>query len=315
MTNNTLVRPFQITVPTLPILSIASVSAPADVWSGQQILVSWVLTNSGSGPVEGTFYDGVFLTTDAAGSNPQQYGLFPFTGQIPAHSSVLRKELINLPISLSGTFWVEVQDDMNQQVFQFTNRPNETLVASQPTVVHLTPTPDLSIASILAPTNVFSSGQELISWVETNSGSGPTSSPYWYDAVYLSGSTNMNDPNYFTYLGAVGNASYLDSGDSYSNSLAITVPRGLNGTFYFLVQADAFNYVFETNKANNVSASAPVFVNATPTPDLQVTSVGAPHSAFSGQIVPITWAVTNLGEGQVPPKENQLVRRDLYVHQ
>jgi hypothetical protein len=308
-TNNTIVNPIQLVLPPTPILSVLSVQAPADAWSGQSISVSWVLTNAGSGPVQGTFYDQVFLTSDAFGDNPQLYGTYAFTGEIPAGGSVTRNAVINIPISVSGTYWVQVQTDVNQSIFQYTYRTNETLVAQNPTLIHLTPTAQLEVASIQAPTNVFSGDPANVSFVVTNVGSGPTSASYWSDAVYISELTNYNLPNFFVlpgnfgssgaiYLGAVQNASYLNPGQAYRSSLNVTIPGGLEGTYYFFVRTDDQDQVFETNRSGSVLISAPVFVDLTPPPDLQVAAIIAPHNAFSGQPVSLEWTATNFGLGQ-----------------
>jgi hypothetical protein len=302
-TNNTLVRPIEVTVPPYPVLSIAGITGQTDAWSGQQVQVSWVLTNSGSGILNGPFFDQVFLCSSPAGDNPVLYGQFPFTGQLAPGESILRQQLITLPISLQGTYWIKVQTDAGYQVFQFTNRPDETAIASQPLQVHLTPTPNLTIAGITSPSNLFSSDTTLISWVVTNSGVGPTRTPFWYDAVYLSASTNLNNPVYFAFLGWTGNSSFLNPGDSYANSLNVTIPLGLDGTYYFIIKADDGNQVFETNKTDNARASAPVVIHLTQPPDLRAASVIPPHSCFSGQPVSLRYSVTNYGLGQTMPSE------------
>jgi subtilase family serine protease len=306
LANNTLIRPLQVVVPPVPVLSVVSVQSPPDAWSGTEIQVSWVLTNAGNAPVEGTFYDQVSLASDAAGHSPQAFGTFPFTGRIEPGQSVLRQQRISLPLNFSGLFWVEVQTDLSHSIFQHLSRTNDSLVASQPMLIHLTPTPNLAITSVAGPSNCFSSDQVLISWIETNLGIGPTRSPYWYDAVYLSSSTNLTGAIYSAYLGVAPNASFLNSGDSYANSLNVGIPRGIDGTYYFIVVADGYNYVFEgTNKNDNQLVSGPVTVHLTPTPDLQITSVSPPHNAFSGQSYPMQWSGTNYGLGQTTPRETE----------
>lgn len=307
--NNTIARPIQLVLPPTPILSVLSVGAPTDAWSGQSITVTWVLTNAGTGPVQGTFYDQVFLASDAFGDNPQFFGSYPFTGEIPAGGSVTRNALINLPINFSGTYWAEVQTDVNQDIFQYIYRTNETLVAASPTVIHLTPTAQLEVASIQAPTNLFSGDPANVSFVVTNVGSGPTSASYWSDAVFISQLTNYNIPNFFEYpgdfgatgaifLGSAQNSSYLNPGQAYENSVAVTIPEGLEGTYYFIVRTDDQDQVFETNRSGSILVSAPVQIDLTPPPDLQITSIIAPHEAFSGQPVSLEWSATNVGLGQ-----------------
>lgn len=296
-TNNVLARPIQLRVPPVPTLALIEVGAPTDAWSGQPLEVTWVLTNSGPALVRGPFYDEVSLAQDATGVNRQSYGMFLFDGEIAPYSSVVRRQTINLPISLSGAYWVRVQADFYQNVFQYTNRGPATLVAAQPTVVHLTPTPDLNTLAVQGPLDTFSSARVLVSWIVTNTGAGPTRAPYWSDGVYLSASTNFNDPTYFRHLGWAGNSAYLAPGESYANSLNVDLPRGLEGTFYFLVRADDNNNVFQTNR-NTLAASAPVHIALTQPPDLRVVSVLPPMNGFSGQRVPLLqFAVTNLGLG------------------
>ena len=305
-TNNMAVRPVSLIVPPVPVLSVLSVDSPSDAWSGQQIYVTWTLTNSGTASVSGTFYDVVYLCSSAAGASPQIYGAFQFSGQILPGQAIVRQQKISLPIDLQGTFWVGLQTDYNRNIFEFTYRTNEFLVASHPLLVHLTPTPNLVINSVNAPTNMFSGGEGIVSWVETNSGSGPTSAPFWDDAVYLCDTTNFYTANYRAFLGAPNNVAYLNPGESYASSANVTLPRGITGTFYFIVWADAGNNVFEgTNKNDNLLTSAPVFVAPSPVPDLQVTTVQPPHDAFSGQPVSLTYAVTNFGLGQTQPTEVQ----------
>ena len=303
-TNNVIAKPLNIVIPPLPILGLLTVSASPDAWSGAQLEVSWLLTNSGPGDLSGSFSDNIYLCTDANGGGAQYFGNFPFTGTIPSHSSVLRHQLITLPISMQGTFWAEVRADQGGQIFQYTNHANELVVATDPTLIHLTPVPDLAVIKVQAATNDFSSEQVLVSWIVTNAGAGPTRAPYWFDSVYLSASTNFDDAAYWTYMGSAANASFLAPGDAYSNTILTTMPLGLNGTFYFVVRTDDGNYVYETNKDDNILASAPVFVNLTETPDLRVTAVVPPHSAFSGQPVTVSFTITNFGLGQTRPTES-----------
>jgi subtilase family serine protease len=305
-TNNFVARPVSLVVPPVPVLSVVTVDSPADAWSGQQIYVTWTLTNSGTASVSGTFNDVVYLCNSSTGGNPQPYGTFQFTGEIPPGQSVVRQQKIFLPIDLQGTFWVALQTDANRNIFEFTYRTNEFLVANHPLTVHLTPTPNLVIASLTAPTNLFSGGEGTVSWVETNSGSGPTSAPFWDDAVYLCDTTNYYTANYRVLLAAPNNVAYLNPGDSYAGSANVTLPRGISGTFYFIVWADSGNNVYEwTNENDNMLTSEPVFIQPSPTPDLQVATVQPPHDAFSGQPVLLKYAVTNFGLGQTQPNESQ----------
>ncbi|HEX7653047.1 MAG TPA: CARDB domain-containing protein, partial [Verrucomicrobiae bacterium] len=303
-TNNLYVQPLNLVVPPVPVLSIVTVDSPVSAWSGQYINVTWTLTNAGPAQVSGTFNDVISLCTTANGGNPQTYGSFQFTGQILPGQAVVRTQKIYLPINLQGTFWVSAQTDYNHSIYEFNYRTNDFAVASHPLVVNLTPTPNLVVSNLVAPTNLFGGGNAVVAWNVTNIGAGATSAPFWDDTVYLCDNPNYYAASYRYYLGAADNVAYLNAGESYASSLPVNLPRGLSGTFYFVVIADAFNFVYEgTNKNDNITASAPVFLQPAPTPDLQVTLVQPPISGFSGQTVSLRYAVTNLGLGQTAPAE------------
>src|SRR5439155_535567 len=97
------------------------------------------------------------------------------------------------------------------------------------------------------------------------------------------------------------NASYLAPGESYVASADFKVPLTFFGTYYVIVKTDSGNNVREDNKQNNVTNKV-IQIQLTPPPDLQVTSVHAPAISFSGQTIPVTWTVANLGPGAVPPE-------------
>ena len=295
-TNNILVSPLQVLIPPLPDLAVAQITAPIEALSGQEIEITWVLTNRGTAVAFGPFRERLYLTTTADGGGATEYGNFEFTGSIPPGGFVERIQRINLPINLSGQRWVLVVADANNNLFEFDQEGNNSLITVQPIDIILAPTPNLAVNSITVPTETFSGTSMLITWAVTNQGTGPTSSPLWYDGVYLSADTNFGGD---TFLGHAPNAAYLSPGDSYASGTLVSIPRSLNGTHYFFVKSDNANYVFEnTDENDNVTISGPVFINLTPPPDLRVGLVNAPLNGFSGQPVSLSWAITNYGVGQ-----------------
>jgi subtilase family serine protease len=274
-----------------------NVSAPAETLSGQQVEISWVLTNAGTALVTREFRDRVYLAATPTGAGAIEFGVFPFVEPIPAGASVPRQQRITLPIDFSGTYWVLIVADSANEVFEHHGETNNTLVAAVPIQVRLTPTPNLAVSHATAPTETFSGNTTVVQWGVTNRGIGPTSAPYWYDAVYLSTDAVLSGND--TYLGQRQNLSFLDVGESYLSSLSVSLPRGLSGDYYLLVRTDSGQQVFEhTNETDNVTASALMRITLTPPPDLQVHEVRPPLNAFSGQPALISWIVTNAGPGQ-----------------
>ena len=302
-TNNLIVRPIHLTLPPLPDLVVSEIAAPATAWSGQAVPITWTLTNQGTGAAGGSWHDWVYLSTDAVWDNnnwpgnDQFFADFGFEGEIAAGGSVTRTQAITLPRDMSGDRWVIIRTDASGDIYEHTSENNNVLVDDQPMHVALSPFPNLQVTSVTPPTLAFSGQETVIEWVVTNNGTASTSSPHWYDQVYLSFDDTLDDSDIL--LGRVDNQSYLGVGESYAGSLTAKLPQGIDGEYFFIVKTDVFNNVYELDgEGDNATAGGPSRVQLTPPPDLQVTLVNAPLQAFSGQPMSLSWTVTNAGSGR-----------------
>ena len=153
--------------------------------------------------------------------------------------------------------------------------------------------PDVIVGEVMAPVSAFSEQSISVSWKVTNTGSGSTAMASWYDDIFLSTDTVLQDAVDF-FIGSAQNLKALVAGQAYSHMAVAKLPRGIQGNFYILVRTG--RYLNETNKANNL-VYVPILVNLNPPPDLIVSDVLiAPRSAFSGQLVDISWKVKNQGQ-------------------
>ncbi len=161
------------------------------------------------------------------------------------------------------------------------------------TIRHL---PDLIVNSVTTPTSAFSGNDISVSWVVKNIGVGGTGSQNWYDLLYLS-SDKLWDGSDIQVSGVI-NPGSLNSNQSYNRSASVTLPNGLIGKYYIIVRSDAYGYLLESNEGNNIkSDSAGINVSLTPPPDLRVTSIIKPGTAFSGQTINVRYTVKNFGTG------------------
>jgi subtilase family serine protease len=298
--NNVRAVPIQLSGPDLVVSNIV---APIEGLSGQQIDIAWTVTNQGSEDATGTWIDTIYLSSDQEPGQDQYFGDFSFTGTIAAGQSVVRQQTITLPVDLSGDHWVIVQTNADNQ---FAEAPtnNNTTVDDRAIDVRLSPLPNLQVSSVTAPPTAFSRQDAVIEWTVTNTGNGATSAPYWYDAVWLSLDNTLDNSD--TFLGSVTNTSYLNVGESYVNSLTATLPQNIEGDYYFLVETDYYDQVFEfQNEGDNFQVGGPTDIEPSPVPDFQVTSVNAPAQAFSGQTMSLSYTITNEGEGIIPLSENE----------
>ncbi len=286
-----------LSLPPLPDLVVSNIVAPIEALSGQDISITWTITNQGAAEFTGTLRDNVYLSSDNAPGADQFFNNFDFTGTIAGGGSITRTQLIHLPIDMEGPRWVVITTDGLNNAFEHAGENNNTQIDNAPIQVRLQPFPNLRVTSVNVPENAFSSQQTVVSWIVTNVGTGSTNASIWYDTVYLSTDDVLDDLD--VALATIPNASYLNAGENYSNEASVTLPRGISGPYHFIVKTDYYNQVYEHVAENdNVRSGSTTNVQLTPPPDLQVTAVNAPAQAFSGQLMSLSWVVANLGPGQ-----------------
>jgi len=281
-----------------PDLVVSMITAPARAFSGRDAQITWTVTNQGTADFSGVLRDAVILAPNpTAISGRYVLGEFDALLSLPVGGSVTRTQQVTLPDRLEGSWYVGVITDVTNAAREHLGENNNTSFSAAATHVQAPPTPNLVVASVTAPPTALSSDQAVVAWTVTNSGTGATNAPVWYDRVYLSADDVLDSSD--VLLGRQQNPSYLAPGESYASSLAVTLPRGINGPYRFIVVADADNAVSEgVNEADNWRAAEATAVQLTPPPDLQVASVRGPAQAFSGQPIQVSWTVTNSGTGR-----------------
>ncbi len=168
--------------------------------------------------------------------------------------------------------------------------------------------PDLAPIALDIPTNGVSGTSMAVGWTVENRGSAPATGT-WKDAIYLSSDAAWGGD---TLLGEFSFTGPLGETLSYHRVQNVPVPALLEGDFWIIVVVDARNNVIEHQEdADNRMVSAqPVHLSLLPYPDLQVTAVSGPPSAWTGQQVTLCWTVTNAGNGSTGAT---LWRDDVYL--
>ena len=283
-----------------PDLQVAGISLSAAAWSGQSVGIAWTVTNNGAGPTrpsETSWTDSVYLSEDGVLNvdTDARLGTFAHNGGLAAGASYSASSTVSLPIGISGPYTIFVVTDAQNQVFEYPRTGDNT--ASLAVAINLTPPPDLQVSNIDVPTIAYSGQALTIGWSVTNAGAGPAVPGTWSDTVYLSKDQYL-DPEANICLGSVSHSGGLAAGDTYSASLAATMPASASGPYYVFVVADSAGSVFELNEDNNVAfdATAMTVTMAAPA-DLVVTTVSGPATGVAGQtsVSNITWTVKNQG--------------------
>ncbi|MEM8872655.1 MAG: CARDB domain-containing protein [Planctomycetota bacterium] len=273
----------------------SNIQGPTTALSGETIVITWTITNDGTADFNGTYSDRLYLSSDDTIGSDSFIGDFSFTGTIPAGSSVLRTVDITLPVDLDEDRFIVVQSDVFNQVVEVGGEANNAAVSNLPIDISLAPQPDLVTSNVDGPDSMFSGETTTVTWTVTNQGTADTNASVWYDHVYLSLDDEINTGD--QYLGRARNAAFLRPGESYANSLDVTIPIEFAGNYQFVVRADGNNNVREVGlEDNNDAASQTIDVQLTPPPDLTVGFSNSPNNAFSGQPVLVTFRVDNIGQ-------------------
>lgn len=117
--------------------------------------------------------------------------------------------------------------------------------------------PDLHVTSVHC-TDAQAEGKITVHWTVQNDGQGHTGSQQWTDRVWLvmdvySGTTTTEFKP--TLLAEIDNVKALDTGESYSRSLEVTLPKEMYGDVYIVVTSDMYN--LQDIEWNSVGGAVP----------------------------------------------------------
>ena len=265
---------FSVTLSPLPDLSVTSVIAPAEDFSGQPMTLSWTVSNGGTG-VTGvnSWSDAVYMSPDSVfNSSATELETFIHQGALSAGSSYTATQSVTLPTGVSGSFYFFVRTDVNGQVYEFDPAGDELGSTLGAEMVNLTPPPDLETSTVTAPGSAEASHTLTFSYMITNAGAGPTPNYTWNDSFYLSPTATYQSATAIS-LGQVTRVGSLAAGGSYTSTISKTIPNNLNGSYYLLADTDSGNVVYELDKTNNWGGSANPIQIASQSANLVVTSL------------------------------------------
>ncbi|MFN2374327.1 MAG: CARDB domain-containing protein, partial [Cyclonatronaceae bacterium] len=162
----------------------------------------------------------------------------------------------------------------------------------------LTPPPDLVATQIDVQTSALSGERITVGWEVENQGPGAARSRDWMDAVFLSATPELDVSDAYSLGVQQYTASSPFNPDAtYARQMVVTLPDGIEGTWYLYVYTDRFANVFEhTFNENNITRSQPIAIERSLYPDLFAGDPDVPAVATAGERITITWRVENIGE-------------------
>lgn len=287
-------------------LRVTLVQVPPTIPSGSNLQFSYNLKNFGNQAAPAVQrWDGIYLSQDQVLDEGDDM-LIEYSirmNAINAGEELTILDTIALPLDLTGNFYVLVDGDALNSVFEY----NEENNAGTSGLMQITqgPGPDLTVTSTTVPTSIATGEQFSVSWEVTNSGTATTGGASWYDQVILQQDSSFDQ----IFLGSPQNVSPLGPGQSYINSMMVTIPAGKTGAYRLRVTADYPPLLGELAETNNVASSTPISISGCNGPDLQVTNFTFPPTAQAGQTIEVSWTVKNFGnQATNVPEWNDQIR-------
>ncbi len=291
--NSSQPRPIQI-VDATPDLRVTAVGNPSTGNAGQPISVNWTVANQGAGATAPTKWtDRIYLsptqTFDSA--TALLIGSFDRTGALGNGGTYTRTESLTIPNAAQGSYFVSVLTDANNEVEECTNNANNRGFGSQSIAISNS-LPDLLVQSASSQSDPVGGQTVGVDWTVTNQGTVAVNNSSWGDAVYFSNDATLGSDD--LRLATAPASGPLAVGGIYNRHAQATLPVVPPGNYFLIIQADYLGNTFEGQHEDNNLRTIALTLQV-PAVDLNVTTVNAPATAFSGQDMTVSWTVQNSG--------------------
>lgn len=250
-------------------LTVTAVDAPPGAFSGQDMTVSWTVTNGGANPTVGSHWiDEVVLSLDQIDDpSDRVVGSKRRDGVLNGSASYSDSLSVFVPQGFTGQYYVFVRTDRRNEVAEWNESNNS---AADGIVFDLTPPTDLVVSSVAPPSGGSPGEPFTVGWTVQNGGANAATG-LWSDAVYLSTDQTWDIGD--IPVGRQTQVGPVAPGQSYNGQLTTTLPALNPGPYYVIVKSDAQNRVRETDDTNNSGvASAQTLV------DIQELQIGVPRN-------------------------------------
>ncbi|MDX1702522.1 MAG: CARDB domain-containing protein, partial [Melioribacteraceae bacterium] len=283
-------------------LAVVQVGTPLNVNSGSEITVSWTVENLSENPtISPAWFDAVYLSTDTILNRNKDILLKDIRVEeiLNENEQYSRSTKVVIPQGISNDWYIIISVDNNifhNDIDRLNNIgfQRESMTGQiTPTIVNLTPPPDLIISDLNIDAEAVSGQPFTIRWSVKNLGPGATEVNSWVDRFYIS-SDFILDPQ-DRIIGSVNHRGQLGPGESYSDTMSFTIPINNSGNLILIAKTDVNNSVFEHKNEDNNTASASLNIEEQPPSDLAVININFESPALAGELINIKWSTKNNG--------------------
>ena len=240
-----------ITPPPADLIPI-SLSAPAQGFVSQPIMVTFKVKNNGTGSTpSSTWVDQLFLSTDIQEGGAFPVASFPHAGTLAPGEEYDVSGQVFLPSSMTGNYILLLKTDFYNTVFERGNEANN-LAFTNLLVVPQLPS-DLVVRDVSVPSSVQLAGSQIsVSWTLANIGANAVNG-FLREAVYISRDTIADASD--VLLGTLDGSVFLPPLASNGRTLEKPLNNVGIGEYYVLVKTDLLNNIQELNENNNNARS------------------------------------------------------------
>ncbi len=262
-----------------PDITVSSIGAPISSYPGASISISDITKNSGT-VIAAESRTNIYLSSDSildAGDALLGGRNVP---SLAAGASSLATTSVTLPAEInSGTYYLIVKSDALDSIEEKSETNN---IRTKTIAIGA----DLVISSLKVPVTAASGTSISIS--DTTKNNGPAQAIDSLTQFYLSSDKTLDAGD--ALLGG-RNVPSLAAGASSLATTSVTLPAEINsGTYYLIAKSDALESIGEINENNNLRL-ATIKIG----PDLVISSLSAPYSAFENTTISVIDTTKNNG--------------------
>jgi len=297
-TNNTTGTGLKTLINPWPDYVVTQVSSTKDSSIvGRPYRLSWTVQNLKFNYTANYFQDAIYFSTDSVFNGyavlaNDLFNQYQALGQNQLYSETANFTTPNIP---TGDYYVFARTNATNNIYNEITTNNTNLIrktngsAKKIHVVKL-PLPDFTDSIVAAPITIAVGQPLIVKTAITNNGAGANYPSNFSNQVWLN--TNFAPGGYD--LGSTNASAQLNVGQSYTDSISLTMPLNIPAGNYILVwHTNNTNSVFETNVDNNLAFKYITVTHPTPV-DLMVNHISIPDTAYLGYpIDPLKWSVVN----------------------
>ena len=294
--DNSVASAFEV-IDSAPDLAALSILCDDALTSGDEVALSWEVINQGTLSTSSSVWiDRVYLSESGVLDGSEiLLASRTHAGRLSAGESYITSAGVQVPVTLSGLYYVVLVTDAGHQTYD-PNRSNNLRTLRALLNIDLADAANLVVRDLLAPATV-QSGQRLdLAYTVRNEGAAPTSFGSWIDKVWLS-LDEVLDPATDLYLGYHSHSDFLDTGEERAVSRQLDVPLGTSGAYFVLVRTDANDHVWEDQAEgdNDASSGSLTQIELPPVTDLVVQEVLTSGAVLRGAQATFDWVLRNDG--------------------